>query len=119
MSADSWLRSILKLDAESVITELLQDLKLQVVMPAIAFSRMLRQRFTPLQFNQPQNLQKTVETWYKTRFEHEGSKPQLTIFVQPELRKIDLETSTAEKLFSAILVEAEKYTIVNRTDVVE
>lgn len=117
--ASSWLLSLSNLDAnesKEAIEKLLEGFRKDVVIPAISFSKMLRQRFTPILLKTPEILQDAIEDWYKLQFDHGDESPEVQIVIRPQLCKENLDSANGGSPKLEVLVEAEKFTQFDTND---
>jgi hypothetical protein len=112
----SWLLPLFKReDVEAKdIQRLIQELKNEVVKPAVAFMAMLRKRYMPIIIGTPMTVDRAVRKWARCRIESE-KRSALDIVIVPEMRRIDLEADPDGGQHQ-VLAEAQTYTVVNETD---
>ena len=103
-------------DVESEdIQKLTKDLQVEVLQPAVAFSAVLRKRYTPILMGTPMTVDSAIRQWAKSLHSRGRPSAALEIVVVPELRKVDLEADPERKQYQTI-AEAQMYTLVDSSD---
>jgi len=96
------------------VQKLIEELKSEVIKPAVAFVAMLRKRYIPVYLGTPIPVDSAIWEWAHRMESSKNETASLEIVIVPELRLIDLEADPDGGQHQ-VLAEAQMYTLVERT----
>lgn len=113
----TWLLSLLERDdVESEIGQkLVEELKNEVVKPAVSLGAMLRQRYRPVVLNTSTPIDSAIRNWTKSKLTEGKETVDLEIVILPELKQLDIQGVSGKSEYRT-LVAAQTHVVASKEE---